>query len=178
MKNRAIIDMMEPGSTFKIVSVAAALNEHKVQLGFDHFLRERPLELWRDRFARSRPFGDLSVQDILVKSSNIGAAKLALSVGEQKFYEYIRRFGFGERTGIELPGEIPGLDSPAAGLEQDFHHSHPDGTRSRSHSAANDHGHGDDRQRRKTHDAAHRQVDHDGGRQDHEHVFRRLNCDR
>ena len=52
------------------------------------------------------------MQDILVKSSNIGAAKLALSVGEQKFYEYIRRFGFGERTGIELPGEINGLIRP------------------------------------------------------------------
>src|SRR5205085_537265 len=54
-------------------------------------------------------FTDLSVKDILVKSSNIGAAKLAVSLGDQKFYEYIRRFGFGERTGIELPGEIPGL---------------------------------------------------------------------
>ena len=52
------------------------------------------------------------MKDILVKSSNVGAAKLALSVGEQKFYEYIRRFGFGERTGVELPGEIPGLIRP------------------------------------------------------------------
>jgi cell division protein FtsI (penicillin-binding protein 3)/stage V sporulation protein D (sporulation-specific penicillin-binding protein) len=50
----------------------------------------------------------LSVRDILVKSSNIGAAKLAISVGDQKFYEYIRRFGFGERSGIELPGENGG----------------------------------------------------------------------
>jgi len=57
-------------------------------------------------------YGELSVQDILVHSSNIGAAKLALSIGEQKFYEYIRRFGFGERSGIELPGEIPGLIRP------------------------------------------------------------------
>jgi cell division protein FtsI/penicillin-binding protein 2 len=55
-----------------------------------------------------KQFGELSVRDILVKSSNIGAAKLAMSVGEEKFYEYIRRFGFGERTGIELPGEISG----------------------------------------------------------------------
>src|SRR6202030_2328072 len=54
-------------------------------------------------------FADLSVKDILVKSSNIGAAKMAVGLGDQKFYEYIRRFGFGERTGIELPGEIPGL---------------------------------------------------------------------
>ena len=54
-------------------------------------------------------YADLSVKDILVKSSNIGAAKLAVGLGDQKFYEYIRRFGFGERTGIELPGEIPGM---------------------------------------------------------------------
>src|SRR5438876_2862259 len=49
---------------------------------------------------------------ILIKPSSIGVANLALSVGEQKFYEYIRRFGFGERTGIELPGEINGLIRP------------------------------------------------------------------
>src|SRR5205814_6809478 len=54
-------------------------------------------------------YGDLSVQDILVHSSNIGAAKMAVMLGEQKFYEYIRRFGFGDRTGIELPGEIGGM---------------------------------------------------------------------
>ena len=59
-----------------------------------------------------KPFGDLTVQDILVKSSNIGAAKLAMNVGDQKFYEYMRRFGFGEVTGIELPGENPGSIKP------------------------------------------------------------------
>jgi cell division protein FtsI/penicillin-binding protein 2 len=58
------------------------------------------------------PYGDLSVDDVLVKSSNIGAAKLAMMMGEQKFYEYIRRFGFGERTGVNLPGEINGSVHP------------------------------------------------------------------
>src|SRR5204862_541144 len=56
-----------------------------------------------------KSYADLSVQDILVHSSNIGAAKMAVMLGEQKFYEYIRRFGFGDRTGIELPGEIGGM---------------------------------------------------------------------
>ncbi|MEO5719231.1 MAG: penicillin-binding protein 2, partial [Chthoniobacterales bacterium] len=114
MKNRAIIDMMEPGSTFKIVTAAAAINEHKVGLDSMVFCENgvwnvggRPLH---DHGHKG--YGDLSVQDILVHSSNIGAAKLAVMLGEQKFYEYIRRFGFGDRTGIELPGEIRGLVHP------------------------------------------------------------------
>src|ERR1700681_2942330 len=112
MKNRAIIDMMEPGSTFKIVTAAAALNEHKVGPDSMIFCENGVWNFGGSALHDHRPFGELSVQDILVKSSNIGAAKLACSVGEQKFYEYIRRFGFGERTGIELPGEISGLIRP------------------------------------------------------------------
>src|SRR5882762_7922109 len=112
MKNRAIIDMMEPGSTFKIVTAAAALNEHKVQPDSTIFCENGLWNFGGSALHDHRAFADLSVQDVLVKSSNIGAAKLALSVGDQKFYEYIRRFGFGERTGVELPGEIGGLIRP------------------------------------------------------------------
>ncbi len=108
MKNRAIIDMMEPGSTFKIVPAAAALNEKKVRPDSMIFCENGVWNFGGAALHDHRPFADLSVKDILVKSSNVGAAKLALSVGDQKFYEYIRRFGFGERTGIELPGEISG----------------------------------------------------------------------
>ena len=86
MKNRAIIDMMEPGSTFKIVTAAAALNEHKVRLDSMIFCENglwnvggRPLH---DHGTRA--MADLSVQDILVNSSNIGAAKMAVMVGDQK----------------------------------------------------------------------------------------------
>ncbi|MEP7016187.1 MAG: penicillin-binding protein 2 [Verrucomicrobiota bacterium] len=112
MKNRAIIDMMEPGSTFKIVAAAAALNEHKYRPDSVIFCENGKWDFGGTALHDHRPFGDLSVKDVLVKSSNIGAAKLAISLGEQKFYEYIRRFGFGERTGIELPGEISGLIRP------------------------------------------------------------------
>ena len=108
MKNRAITDMMEPGSTFKIVTAAAALNEKKVRPDSMIFCENGVWNFGGAALHDHRPFADLSVKDILVKSSNVGAAKLALSVGDQKFYEYIRRFGFGERTGIELPGEISG----------------------------------------------------------------------
>jgi cell division protein FtsI/penicillin-binding protein 2 len=112
MKNRAIIDLMEPGSTFKIVTAAAALNEKKVRLDSMIFCENGVWNFGGTALHDHAAFTDLSVKDILVKSSNIGAAKLALSVGDQKFYEYIRRFGFGERTGIELPGEINGLIRP------------------------------------------------------------------
>jgi len=112
MKNRAIIDMMEPGSTFKIVAAAAALNERKVRPDSSIFCENGLWNFGGTALHDHRAFSNLSVREILIKSSNIGAAKLALTVGEQKFYEYIRRFGFGERTGIELPGEINGLIRP------------------------------------------------------------------
>jgi len=112
MKNRAIIDMMEPGSIFKIVTAAAALNERKVRPDTTIFCENGFWNYGGRPLHDHKGYGDMSVQDVLVKSSNIGAAKLAVSVGEQKFYEYIRRFGFGERTGIELPGEISGIIRP------------------------------------------------------------------
>ena len=112
MKNRAIIDMMEPGSTFKIVAAASVLNEHKLRPDSEVFCENGLWNYGGSALHDHRAFGYLSVRDILIKSSNIGAAKLALSIGDQKFYEYIRRFGFGERTGIELPGEINGVIRP------------------------------------------------------------------
>jgi cell division protein FtsI/penicillin-binding protein 2 len=112
LKNRAIIDMMEPGSTFKIVAAAAALNERKLRPDSSIFCENGLWNFGGAALHDHRAFSYLSVRDVLIKSSNIGAAKLALTVGEQKFYEYIRRFGFGERTGIELPGEINGLIRP------------------------------------------------------------------
>ncbi|HZR05614.1 MAG TPA: penicillin-binding protein 2 [Candidatus Udaeobacter sp.] len=112
MKNRAVTDMMEPGSTFKIVAASAALNERKLRPDSVIFCENGLWNFGGAALHDHRAFSYLSVRDILVKSSNIGAAKLALSVGEQRYYEYIRRFGFGERTGIELPGEISGLIRP------------------------------------------------------------------
>ena len=112
MKNRAIIDMMEPGSTFKIVAAAAALNEHKLRPDSEVFCENGAWNYGGSVLHDHRAFGYLSVREVLIKSSNIGAAKLAMSIGDQKFYEYIRRFGFGERTGIELPGEINGVIRP------------------------------------------------------------------
>ncbi len=112
MKNRVIIDMVEPGSVFKIVAVSAALNEKKVKPETPIFCENGSYHYGGRILKDSHPYGTLSVHDVIVKSSNIGSSKMAQMVGNQTYYEYIRKFGFGERTGIELPGEIPGLVHP------------------------------------------------------------------
>ncbi len=112
MRNRCIGVVYEPGSTFKMAIVAAALNEKAVTSSqvFDcengtWFYNRRPL---RD----FHPYGLLSVADIIKKSSNIGAAKVALQLGDKKLYQYLQAFGIGKPTGIDLPGEEGGLLHP------------------------------------------------------------------
>ena len=111
-KNRAIIDVVEPGSTFKIVVASGALNEGKVTEKTSIFCENGAFSYGGKILRDHHPYGAMGVHDILVKSSNIGSAKMGLMMGETKFYEYVRRFGFGDRTGIELPGEVPGLLRP------------------------------------------------------------------
>ncbi len=111
-RNRAIAFNYEPGSTFKPMVVAAALNEGLVtpetlidcENGVWHYLN-RPL---RD----VRPNGMLSVTEVVAKSSNIGTAKIGLRLGDRALYRYLRAFGFGERSGIDLPGEERGILHP------------------------------------------------------------------
>jgi cell division protein FtsI/penicillin-binding protein 2 len=111
-RNRAITDMVEPGSTFKIVTTAAALTQHLVRSD-SYVFCENGAFSWGGRVLHDhRGYGDLNIRDILVHSSNIGVAKLGIQLGEQRLYEAIRKFGFGERTGINLPGEISGIVHP------------------------------------------------------------------
>jgi cell division protein FtsI (penicillin-binding protein 3)/stage V sporulation protein D (sporulation-specific penicillin-binding protein) len=109
MKNHAVIDMFEPGSTFKIVASSGALNEGVVDTETLVNCENGAFSYGGRVLRDTHHYGPLTVHDILMKSSNIGAAKLAMRMGDTTFYEYVKRFGFGERTGIELPGEIPGL---------------------------------------------------------------------
>lgn len=109
MRNRMINDLAEPGSTFKIVVVTGALNEGVVTLN-DVFDCEHGQFHYAGRVLHDHePFGALSVENIITKSSNIGAAKIGIRLGEEKLRTYIHDFGFGERTGIPLPGERYGL---------------------------------------------------------------------
>jgi len=111
-RNRCISDVAEPGSTFKIVNIAGALNEGIVRLS-DTFHCENGAFLHAGRILHdAHPYGTLTVEQILFKSSNIGAAKIGLKMGPARLYEYIRRFGFGRKTGIGLPGEVSGIVHP------------------------------------------------------------------
>jgi len=112
MRNRAVTDMYEPGSTFKIIVAAAALNEGIVDEKTRIFC-ENGLYMYGGKSIKDHhKAGDMSVTEILQYSSNIGSAKMALRMGDSAYYEYVRRFGFGDKTGIPLGGEISGLVNP------------------------------------------------------------------
>lgn len=107
-RNRVLTDIMEPGSTFKIVVVAAALNDRLVSLN-DTFDCEHGHFAFGGRVLHDHEsYGVLTVQNIITKSSNIGAAKIGIRLGANRLYDYMRAFGFGAKTGLPLPGETPG----------------------------------------------------------------------
>jgi cell division protein FtsI/penicillin-binding protein 2 len=111
-RNRVITDMMEPGSTFKIVVVSGALNEGAVKLT-DAFDCEHGHFSYAGRILHDHEqFGVLTTENIITKSSNIGAAKIGIRLGEDQLYDYAADFGFGQRTGIPLPGEVGGVLHP------------------------------------------------------------------
>jgi cell division protein FtsI/penicillin-binding protein 2 len=111
-KDRPIVDMIEPGSTFKIVTTSAVIEEKLVTPETTVFCENGRFQYAGRVLRDAHPLGLLTVHQVLEKSSNIGVAKLALQLGDTKLYEYVRRFGFGERTGVALTGEIPGLVNP------------------------------------------------------------------
>lgn len=112
MRNRAITDMYEPGSTFKIVVAAAALNEKIVDERTRIYCENGLFQYGGKTIKDHHKAGDMSVEEILQFSSNIGSAKMSLRMKDEDYYGYVRRFGFGEKTGIPLHGEISGLVNP------------------------------------------------------------------
>jgi cell division protein FtsI/penicillin-binding protein 2 len=112
MMNRSVVYMYEPGSTFKIVTTSAVLEEKLVTPDTTIFCENGHFQYAGRILRDAEPMGVLTVHQVLQHSSNIGVAKLALQLGETKLYEYIRRFGFGQKTGIPLSGEISGMVNP------------------------------------------------------------------
>ncbi len=111
-RDRAITDVDEPGSTFKIVTVSGALNDGLIHLT-DQFYCEHGSWSYGGRvLGDHEPFDNLTVEQIIGKSSNIGAGKIGLRLGPNRLEYYIHKYGFGSRTGIPLPGEVWGIVRP------------------------------------------------------------------
>jgi cell division protein FtsI (penicillin-binding protein 3) len=109
-RNRAVQDMYEPGSTFKIVTASAGLEEGVVTPSQildcgDGFIQIGSTQIHEHGHNR---YGLITFEDVMVHSSNVGAIRVGLALGQDRFYRYIRRFGFGERSGVALPGEAQG----------------------------------------------------------------------
>ncbi|MBN2400054.1 MAG: penicillin-binding protein 2 [Candidatus Aminicenantes bacterium] len=113
LKNKAISFLYDPGSTFKIVLAAAALENHSSAPG-EMFNCHQGVYMIKDRrITDVHPFDRLSFEDIIIQSSNIGAAGIGQRLGKEKYFHSIQAFGFGRRTGIMLPAEENGiLNSP------------------------------------------------------------------
>ncbi|MCL5734141.1 MAG: penicillin-binding protein 2 [Actinobacteria bacterium] len=111
-RNSAVVDMYEPGSTFKMVAVAAALQEGlvtpstKFQLGRTIKKYDRVVHEAHEGVPEVR---ELTVEQILAQSSNVGAVTIGLEVGKDRLVDMIRKFGFTQKLGIDFPGEAPGL---------------------------------------------------------------------
>lgn len=111
-RNRPITDFYEPGSTFKIFTTAGALEEGVVHLDESIFCENGKLRFAGGVLRDHHPFDWLTFREVFAKSSNIGIAKVAMRLGPERLIRYISAFGFGEKTGIDLPGEVTGKVRP------------------------------------------------------------------
>jgi len=108
MRDRAITDMFEPGSVFKIVTASGALEEQKITEGQKIFCENGSYQIASHVLHDHQPHGWLTFAEVIGQSSNIGTSKVAQLLGPNLLYHYVKAFGFGARTGIDLAGEIPG----------------------------------------------------------------------
>ncbi|OGW83114.1 MAG: hypothetical protein A2987_00080 [Omnitrophica bacterium RIFCSPLOWO2_01_FULL_45_10] len=114
VRNRAINDFFEPGSVFKIVTASAALEEKVVGLNDKFYCENGEYRVGRRILHDHRPHGVMTFKEVIEKSSNIGTVKVASLFGPERMYKYMRGFGFYEKTGIDLPGEVTGMNRALA----------------------------------------------------------------
>ncbi|HDJ29364.1 MAG TPA: penicillin-binding protein [Proteobacteria bacterium] len=108
-RNRAVVDMIEPGSTFKVFTVAAALDQGVVTPDTCFDCEQGKYRIGGRTIHDTHKHGKLNVTEIVKLSSNIGCSKIAARLGKQGLYDFLRRCGFGSRTGIDFPGEKEGM---------------------------------------------------------------------
>ncbi len=110
-KNNAVVSAYEPGSIFKPIVAAAAIDTGIARSDEKFFCENGSFKVGKNKIgeAENHKFGYLTMKEIIAKSSNIGVVKIAQKLGKNSFYEYIQKFGFGEKSGVRLPGVSSGL---------------------------------------------------------------------
>jgi cell division protein FtsI/penicillin-binding protein 2 len=108
-RNQALTDPVEPGSTFKPFIAATAIHEEAVRWNENIFCENGMFMMGRRRILDMHAYGGLPFETVIVKSSNIGMAKIGERLGNERLHAAVRNFGFGETTGIDLIGEGPGI---------------------------------------------------------------------
>ncbi|GIT66857.1 MAG: hypothetical protein Ct9H300mP25_03290 [Acidobacteriota bacterium] len=108
-RNRAIQDIYEPGSTFKVVMASAALEESVVERDEIFDVSAGSITIGGDVIPDFHRYGELSFTDVMVKSSNVGAIEVGFRLGQEKFSRYVRRFGFGQSLSPDFPSKNRGL---------------------------------------------------------------------
>lgn len=111
-RNRAITDCYEPGSTFKIIVGTAAIEEKAVTLDSPFDCSRGSVEVGGRTIHDAHRHGFLTFREVIQKSSNVGSVMIGMRLGKEKVYQYAKAFGFGEKTGIDLPGEVSGWIRP------------------------------------------------------------------
>jgi cell division protein FtsI (penicillin-binding protein 3) len=117
-RNRAIQDLYEPGSTFKIVTASAALEQELVHPDDLINVAGGRISFGSRVIHDTHDYGTLSFKDVIVKSSNVGAIRVGLRLGPERLSSYVRRFGFGRRSSPDFPGETPGIVWDASKLTE------------------------------------------------------------
>jgi cell division protein FtsI (penicillin-binding protein 3) len=113
-RNRSVTDIFEPGSVFKMITAAAGLEEGVVKPEDKFFCENGKYFVQNHTIHDTHPYGMLTFREIIVKSSNIGAVKIGSRLGKERMYKYATAFGFGKKTGIDLPGEVSGILRPVS----------------------------------------------------------------
>jgi cell division protein FtsI (penicillin-binding protein 3) len=114
LKNRAVSDIYEPGSVFKVVTYSAALDQHVVTPEDKVDCQHGSIDVFGMKIHDHESLGVVTIAEALAHSSDVAAIKVGMKLGDQRLYHYIHDYGFGQQTGIELPGETRGLARPVS----------------------------------------------------------------
>jgi cell division protein FtsI (penicillin-binding protein 3) len=109
LKNRAVSDIYEPGSVFKIVTYSAAIDQHLVTPDDKIDCQHGSIDVFGMKIHDHESLGVITIAEALAHSSDVAAIKVGMKLGQDRLYQYLHSYGFGQQTGIELPGETRGM---------------------------------------------------------------------